>query len=298
MALAGPANQPPQISHDPVAAAVRGQPVTILAKVTDDAGAVKSVTLFYSPTQDAAPFRSVMTSSGAGIYYGTIPASMVTDADGISYYIEAADYVDATRETPWYAIRITDAKAPAPPVEPAQRPAQVQPAAPVPLVQPTAPASRPPEKDRSSLVGVGVIAGGAAAVLGGAFLLSQDDDGGGAGDGGTEPDASLAGTYDGNSTECFTPDGGSPSCETRAISIVIAEDGVVRSDDIYEGDAVQGTLSGNDFNLVAEVSGASTGEVVYSGSVVDDRIVGSIAGSAETPAGPGIYSGTFTAVRR
>jgi len=51
-AVAGSAedqNRPPTIKHEPVTVAVRGQPITILANVTDDSGLVKSVTLFYSP---------------------------------------------------------------------------------------------------------------------------------------------------------------------------------------------------------------------------------------------------------
>ena len=39
-------NDRPAISHDPVKVAIRGQPVTVLARVTDDSGLVKSVTLF------------------------------------------------------------------------------------------------------------------------------------------------------------------------------------------------------------------------------------------------------------
>ena len=92
--------------------AVRGQPITILANVTDDSGLVKSVTLFYSPSKDAAPFRSPMKSSGTSLYYGTIPAGVISSASSISYYIEALDYVDAAQETAWHAIQIKDPSAP------------------------------------------------------------------------------------------------------------------------------------------------------------------------------------------
>ena len=62
-----------------------------LAIVADDSGLVKLVTLFYSPSKDAAPFRSPMKSSGTSLYYGTIPAGVISGASNISYYIEALD---------------------------------------------------------------------------------------------------------------------------------------------------------------------------------------------------------------
>lgn len=276
-----PANQPPVIRHQPVTVAVRGQPVTVLAHVTDDSGLVKSVTLFYSLSKDAAPFRVPMKSSGTSLYLGTIPAAVVSGADRMSYYIEAMDQVEAAQETPWQSVAIKDASAREKTAEPKQAVAPVSPPA--------------QEKEGANLLGMGIIAGGAAAVLGGAVLMANSGDGDS--DGG-DGDGVQAGTYSGTVTECETISGGSPHCTSHAMSIVIDDQGAVASSSLRTGDTLQGTLRGNDFTLIAELDGSGTngtGEVVYSGTVVDQRILGSITGSRQTVSETASYSGTFSA---
>jgi hypothetical protein len=277
-------NRPPTIKHEPVTVAVRGQPITILATVTDDSGLVKSATLFYSASKDAAPFRSAMKSSGTSLYYGTIPAGVISSVDSISYYIEALDHVDAAQETPWHTIAIKDASAPVKAVEP--RPADVS-------------ASTPAagQKSGHSALTVGAIAVGAAAVVGGAVLLanngsdSSDDSGDGA--------AALAGSYVGSATECSSLAGASSSCNSHSILVTIGGTGAgtVSSDSLREGMSLQGPLRTSDFTLIAQLTGVSTGQVVYSGTVVNQRIVGSITGSSESGEGQRVYSGTFTATK-
>ena len=278
-------NRPPTIKHEPVTVAVRGQPITILANVTDDSGLVKSVTMFYSASKDAAPFRSPMKSSGTSLYYGTIPAGMISSASSISYYIEALDYVDAAQETAWHTIAIKDATAPVKTVEPS--PANVS-AAPIAASVPASKSSGP------SALTVGAIAVGGAAVVGGAVLLAiggggSSSDGGG---GGVE-----AGTYVGSATQCVSVEGSNSSCNSHSISVSISDTGVVSSDSLLEGASLQGPLRSSDFTMIAQLTGVSTGEVVYSGTVVDQRIVGSITGSAQSSQGRSVYSGTFTATK-
>ena len=53
-------NQPPVIRHEPVTLAQDGQPLTVRAFVSDDSGQIRSVTLFYSTSRDAAPSRVAM----------------------------------------------------------------------------------------------------------------------------------------------------------------------------------------------------------------------------------------------
>ena len=277
-------NRPPSIKHEPVKVAVRGQPVTILANVTDDSGIVKSATLFYSTSKDAAPFRSPMKSSGTSLYYGTIPASVLGSVDSISYYIEALDHVDAAQETEWHTIEIKDSTAPVKTVE--AGPAAI-PVAPV----------QPAESGGPSALTVGAIAVGAAAVVGGAVLLANSggdssDDGDGGGTGGAS-----AGSYVGNVTECSSLEGGSSSCNSHSFLISISDTGVVSSDSLREGVSMEGPLRGNEFALVAQLTGVSTGEVVYSGTVIDQRIVGSITGSSRSSAGLSVHSGTFSATK-
>lgn len=281
-------NRAPIIKHDPVKVAVRGQPITVLANVTDDSGIVKSVTLFYSLSRGAAPFRTVMQSSGAGVYFGSIPLSLVSAADSVSYYIEALDQLDAARETPWNTILIKDEAAP-------EKASSGKTTA-----APAGAGAAAPSGEKANLLGIGVIAGGAAAVLGGALLVANQGDGDSDSSSGGDSGA-VAGSYAGSVTECFTPEVGTPECDTHSISIAIDSAGVVYSTSLREGEDLQGNLAGNDFTLVASVDSGTngTGEVVYSGTVIENnRIAGTIAGSIDSGSEEGSFSGSFSAVRQ
>ncbi len=277
-------NKPPAISHQPVQTAIRGQPLSVLAKVTDDSGSVKTVTLFYSLTKDAAPFRVPMKSSGTSMYYGTIPPSLMTDAESISYYIEALDYVDATSESPWYTVRIRDTSSKEKSETEARAPA---PAAPV------APAA--PKREGANLLGLGVIAGGAAAVLGGALLVAankdSDDDGGGQGD--------LAGTYQGAITECAATNGAASQCARHNMTITIDSGGKAQSDSIRSGEHLESTVQNNRFTFTAAIGGDTNGlvgSIQYQGTVfTDGTISGDVVGDAESASNFVQYSGFFSA---
>ncbi len=97
------------IAHNAVPFAVRGQPLTLKAKVT---GAVEpeSVTLYYALFRDAAPFRVPMKSTGLGYYVGTIEASVVAGVDSFSYYLEAQDKNGSITETPWHEVPLRKAE--------------------------------------------------------------------------------------------------------------------------------------------------------------------------------------------
>lgn len=270
-------NARPVIEHDPVKVAVRGQPLTVLARVTDDSGEVKSVALYYSVSRDAAPFCVPMKGSGPNTYYGTIPPEHFEEADTLFYYVEATDAMDASQETPWYSVAIRSA-------------AGDSSSAPV-------GAQAPSREDEGTVRWgtVGLIAGGAAAVVGGAFFLS----GGGRGDGdsssGIQP-----GDYDGTVTECFTPAGGSTDCSSHALTIQIKDDGSVWSSSMRHGYVLHAVLRGNRFTFRVPLDDPTNGvgQVVYGGTVANDTIVGTISGEAATPMGSGQYSGAFTATRR
>ncbi len=282
---AGVATARPVIQHDPVKVAVRGQPVTVLARVTDESGEIRSVTLFYSVSKDVAPFRVVMKPGGAGVYHGTIPAENFEKASTLFYYIEATDFSDVARETPWYTI----------PVRSPSQVARGQVSAPP---APTAPAPVPGDEEEPAIRWgtVGLIAGGAAAVVGGAFLIGNKAGGGGGGSSGTV----QPGDYDGVVTECFTPDGGSPNCSTRPMTIRIEADGTVSSSTLREGATLSDILRGVRFTLTAPLNDPTNGvgQVVYSGTVANDTIVGTISGEAMTPLGTGTFGGTFSANKR
>lgn len=271
------ANQAPQVSHQPVTTAVRGQGLTLKAKVTDDHGKVASVTLYYTLSKDAAPFEVPMNPVGLDLYLGTIEAGVLAGINSLSYYIEAQDDVGAAVETPWRVIEIRDAKSPA-----------------------DAPAKVAPSGGDEGGIHWGYVAG-AAAVAGGVALLVAGGGGGGGGSdsGSTNVTTNVntrAGTYAGSVTTCFTPDEGSPACETHGMTIVIDSSGRVLSETLNEDQQMTGQLSGDDFTLTADAPESDgEGEIVYAGTVVGSRIVGSISGSASSTNGAGSYSGSFTA---
>ena len=295
--------QPTAIAHDPIPFAVRGQPLTLKAKVTG-AAEIDSVTLYYALFRDAAPFRVPMKSTGLNYYVGTIDAGLLTGVDAVSYYIEAQDKSGALTETPWYEVtfRKPDTKPAATEtgtVMPAPGPAGPAPV--IPISRGTAPAS----SEDGGWKTPALIAGGAAVVLGGAYALSDSGGGGGGGSdddddddnngGGTTNDPS--GTYAGTVTTCFTPDGGSASCQSSAMQIVIDSQGTVFSETIYPGQQLTDSLDGSQaFTLSATVAdGGTNGVVNFEGAVVGSKILGSVSGSATTPDGQGTYSGSFSA---
>jgi hypothetical protein len=274
----GAGNIAPQISHEPVTTAVRGQGVTLKAKVTDEQKKVAAVTLYYTLSKDAAPFQVPMKSVGLDLYLGTIEAGVLAGINSLSYYIEAQDDLGATVETPWRVISIRDSKSPSDPA-----------------------AAIAPSGDEGSGIHWGYVAAGVV-VAGGVALLASG--GGGGGGGGSDSGStnkttnvnSRAGSYNGSVTTCFTPVGGPPTCDTHGMTIIIDSSGRVFSETLNEDQQMTGQLSGDDFTLTADARASDgEGEIVYSGTVVGERIVGSIGGSATSTNGTGSYSGSFTA---
>ena len=271
-----------QISHEPVKMAIRGQPLTLKARVTSSVG-VQAVSLYYSLSKDAAPVKVAMKPVGLDFYLGTIEGPVLAGVPTISYYLEAENVGGAVKETPWHVIALRDAKpgeSNAPPPPGGTR-------------------LPPPAKDDSG-VSIGLIAGGAVAVVAGAVLLADQGDSGGGKSSGTPTDpASAAGTYQGSGTTCLTLTGLAPACEEHAITIVVDSKGTVFSDNLVAGQTLTDTLNGRDFTLVASVSSptsAVTGQIYFNGTVLSDRIVGNITGSQTGGAqGPGTYSGSFSA---
>lgn len=281
------------IMHDAVPFAVRGQPLTLKAKVTG-AEEAESVTLYYALFRDAAPFRVPMKSTGLGYYVGTIEASVVAGVDSFSYYVEAQDKSGAITETPWYEVPLrkaeTKAEAPAAGL-PMPRPAG--PAAPAPII---AVSDDEPAQDSSdsSWKTPALIAGGAAIVLGGAYAISQSDSGGGGSDDDDgEVPVDPQGTYNGSVTTCLTSTGGVTTCDSGSMSIVIGANKVVFSETLKPGEQLTNGLDGNSFTLVSSTSELGVNRTInFEGNVVGTKIIGEVTGSTSEG---GTYSGTFSA---
>lgn len=280
-------NSPPDIAHDPVTKAIKGQALTMKAKVTDDKGEIGSVTLFYTLSKDAAPFRVPLKAAGLNYYVGTIDASVLAGVHSLSYYIEAQDSWGATRETPWYVVTFRDPDPGEAPVKSGGESAKI----PVP----------DGGKESSDGIPLGLIAGGAAAVIGGALLIANRDSGGSSSNDDTKPDdpALKQGVYGGAVTTCLTESGQSPNCESHACTITIDAKGKLLTTTLREGQSLTAQLNGNDFTFTASLNDAATGvtgEIFYNGTVLNNnKIVGSITGSRQSPTGSGTFSGSFTA---
>lgn len=274
-------NKPPVITHDPVTYGIKGQSLTLKAKVIDLAPGVQDVTLYYALFRDATPFRVPMKPAGLDLYVGTIDANMIKDVNTIAYYLEAQDKDGALAETPWYTVEFRKADE---------------------TVVPGGTKVVPGESDGgSSWKTTALIAGGAAAVVVGAIALSGGGGGGGGGSSGTKTNA-YAGTYSGTQTKCLNVSGQPSSCEDqKSFSIVIDSKGSVLSDTLLPGQQLTGNMSGNSFVLTGQIKNegvVSNAVVNYNGTIVSDKIVGTISGGAQTTLGSGYYSGVFQANRQ
>lgn len=305
MLMAGVAQaQSMAIAHDAIPFAVRGQPLTLKAKVTG-AETPESVTLYYALFRDAAPFRVPMKATGLGYYVGTIDDGVVAGVDSFSYYIEAQDKNGAIVETPWYDVPFRRAEnKPAAAVGGAMpMPTPAGPAAPAPVI--AAPVEKRAVAEESSWKKPALIAGGAALVLGGAYAISQSggggsdggDSGGGDDNGGGDLDpADVQGTYAGTVNTCLTSTGGVTTCESGAMSLVLDVNGVVFSETIHPGQQLTGNLNGSSFTLVSVANdGGISRTVNYEGSVVNNKILGSVSGSTSDG---GTYNGSFSATKQ
>jgi hypothetical protein len=268
LAIGVRADGAPRIEHTPVTVGVRGQPLMVRARVAGPERSVKSVTLFYSTSKDAAPFSVPMQATGAGAYVGTVPGGILATLDRVTYYLAAEDAAGSTAETPWYTVRIQAGAGGAGPAE-SQRPAWVKPA---------------------------LIGGGVALAAGGVALLlndSDDDSGGGT------PAGNYAGTYTGTSTEGTSVGGGPVAYEQHSVTITISAAGQVQSGDLRTGTTMQTTLSGASFVLSSTVLvEGPDGEIRYIGNVIGERIVGQIQGSAGSGTNTTVFSGNFSAVKQ
>jgi hypothetical protein len=268
----------PHIAHDPVGVALRGQPITVLAQISS-AAPIKAVTLHYTLSKDASPFKLGMQSAGPAIFTGTIPATLLGNAGKVSYYIEATDARDAAAETPWYTVQIKGAGDALP--------------APAAITTPAPAMGAPADTNGASYMGAALIAGGAAAVVGvGLYVASR---GGGSSDGGGAV-TNVQGTYIGSKTILLTMAGQPATRSTSPVTIIIDQNGGVFSDSLIDGNVISGTLSGGGFALAGSTSASNlVSTFTFNGSVVDSRIVGTLSGTARSATNSGTYSGSFTA---
>jgi hypothetical protein len=266
-----PGAKAPVIKHTPITLAAPGQPITVRAAVTDASSKIKSVTLFYATSRDAAPFRTAMTSAGADLYLGTIPATQLTGMSNATYYIEAINQLEASSETPWYSVRFQGQAA----------------------TGQVAAADGKWSWKTKALVGAG-----AAMLIGGGIAVAAGGGGGGGGGGGTA--TTNAGTFAGSVTTVLELDGSAPTSTAHAVTFTVFSAGLISSDTLQAGQHLEAPLSNGNFEMVANAAQPGlTGSIRYIGHLIGNRITGNIDGTARTTEGvQGTFSGTFSATKQ
>lgn len=272
-------NNPPVIRHTPATVAIQGQSMLIKATVTDDTG-IKSVTLFYSTSKDVAPFRVEMQPAGPNTFVCTLPDHLLGFASTLTYYIEALDNTDQASETRWYNVSI----------QPATATVKVDKKTPPPAADDTE------FWKRTALIGGGVaLAGGAAAVIIG-------NSGGHSSTQAPPPAATnqYTGTYVGSITTHLDFPGQSTRTDSHGTIISIDKNGTLASSDLYVGKSLVTTLVGSSFTITANINETNrTGQITFSGSILNGRILGDVGGSIQELSGTnGTYYGNFYAVKQ
>ena len=238
------------IRHEAPGAAARGQPLTIRAHVAAEQ-ALQAVRLHYTTSRDVAPASSPMVASGGDVYIGTIPASALAAATSVLYYVEALDAGGALKESAWYTVPVRDASGGAD--------------------------AGGGESGRAGWVTPALIAGGAAVVVGGVALAGGLGGGGDDGDSSGGSGAAAEGSYSGPVTTVTQETGGGTSAETHSATVTISAARRVYSDTLRPGVPMETSLSGSSFVLRSTVSEPDrSGEIRYVGTVVDNRIVGTV----------------------
>ncbi|MDD2238205.1 MAG: hypothetical protein PHG65_13455, partial [Kiritimatiellae bacterium] len=231
----------------------------------------------FTTSTDSAPVKIPMKPLDGATWAGTIPAAFISGYRSINYYIDATTTDGLLTETDWYRIGILSLE------ETDTSTAAVQPAG-----------TQTKSGDEKTWVKPALIAGGAVVVAGGAVLLMAGGGGGGGGGDSDEPDTSALGTYAGSATTCYATSTNT-TCESTMIAITITSDGYATSDTLCPDQFLRSPVNGDTFTMMAETE---KGQLIYSASIVDERIIGSISGNGNAAHGSGAYSGTFNASRQ
>lgn len=325
----------PVIQHSPVPTAEQGHPFGLRAAVRDATARIESVTLFYAASRSATPFRAPMSSSGAGLWYGSVPGHLVGPGTELFYYIQAENADGETADTPWYTVRVVppgdspsadaipSASAVAAKAQSAAVPAAAADARRT-QAQRAQTASAQAAKDRSDnskkyWITAGVIAGGAVAV-GGAIALSDSSSGGGSGSSSSGSGAVTNGNYGGNYTITFTPSSTAntaPPSSSSTSSTSSASAAASPSDSglvnlyvkgtsveivgLWGSEVLTGSLSGNMFSAAANVSARASFPAAFltvSGQFSGSSCTATVNGTSTDASTPGTFSGSANATRR
>lgn len=289
----------PTLVHQPIQVAEKGKALGVRATVRDAGARVDSVSLYYAASRGMSPFRIPMSSSGAGVWYGTIPGHMMGPGEQMLYYIQAENADGETKETDWHSVKLVeDGVAPKdiPAASSVAYQAQRQ-AVPAGAAQPRASAPAAKSSKAKYLIPAAVIVGGAVAI-GGALALA--DSGGG---GGGAADSDVDGNYGGNYDICFEPTGVSNTtsvCDTGLVNIYITG-GQVEIVGLWESEVLTGQVSGQTFSCVKSVSATTEfpeAHLIVSGDINGTVCSARIDGYSKEPENPGTFGGRIDTTKR
>lgn len=291
----------PAIVHDPIRMAEKGQPLGVRATVHDTAARVASVSLFYAASRGMTPFRTAMSSSGAGVWYGTIPGHMMGPGAQMFYYIQAENAEGETKETDWQTVKLVEAGV-APEAIPSATSVAQQAQRQAGPATPTAPAPAPQVKSGKAkyLIPAAIIVGGAVAI-GGALAISDVTSGGGGGGGGSG--TVTNGNYGGNYNICFVPTSESNTttvCDSGLVNIYVANGGV-EIVGLWGAEVLTATLNGTVFSAVKSVPATTkfpASYLILSGDIRGDACTVRVDGYATDPLNPGNFSGQLETTKR
>ena len=300
--LATPGFGAPTIVHDPITVAPKGQPLGVKATVRDAAARVETVSLFYASSRGMTPFRSTMSSSGAGVWYATIPGHMMGPGAQMFYYLQAENADGEVRDTDWQTVKLVEsgvAPEAIPSASSVARKAQQQAA---PAAQGTTVAPAPAKSGKSKyLLPAAVIVGGGLAI-GGALAIATYDSGG---SGGGDDNPSVDGNYGGNYDVCFVPTAlsnapAATTCDDGLVNVYVTN-GSARIVGLWEATVLTGTLNGNLFTAVENVGATAKfpeAHLIASGEISGSACTVRLDGYSTDAVRPGDFNGQLNTTKR
>lgn len=300
--LATPGFGVPTIVHEPIPVAAKGQSLGVRATVRDAAARVETVSLFYASSRGMTPFRATMASSGAGIWYATIPGHMIGPGAQLFYYVQAENADGETKETDWHAVKVVESGV-APAAIPAASAVAQQAQRDAVPVKTDSSAAAPPATGKAGkskyLVPLAVIAGGAVAI-GGAIAIADDNSGGGGGD--DDADVNLDGNYGGTYQIDFLPTAVSNTLQVgdSGPANVYVAGSSVRIVGPWDTE-IAATLSGQVFSTQRDMPATTmfpSAHLIVTGEIVDGTCTARIDGYSTDPLDTGTFGGELTATKR
>ena len=309
--LAVSATAKPVIVHDPVRVAVKGEPLGLRATVRDAGGRVSGVSVFYASSRGMTPFRRDLTTTGAGIWFGTIPGHLIGPGSNLFYYVHADNLEGESADTDWITVRVIEPGMTAenmPSVQSVARESQRAASAAAAADRGQAGAPAEPEASASDRgkywIPAAVIVGGAAAI-GGGIALANHSSGGGGGDGGGGSGGTVTnGNFGGNYSVCFEPADTATNaltvCDSGLVNVYV-EGSSVQVVGLWGGEVLYSTLNGSAFTAVADVAARDAfpaAHLIVSGDAGSSSCSARVDGYSSDPARPGTFTGNLSTTRR